>query len=185
MRQTLKLIHNEKGAVLVVALVILGLLMVIGTSITMTSSIELNIARNEKIAKSAFYNAENARILAGRVIRAVFSGTSFNDDDNFDGNTDIILRDGDFPYESIGDGAGDTFSDGTRDMELTGALAARVDVDKVDVSPLPGSSAEFAAGYEGIGTAGSVQVIYQIDSEGTAAPNARSLVQVEYRMLPQ
>lgn len=185
MRKALKRINNENGAVLVVALVILGLLMVIGTSITMTSSIELNIARNEKIAKSAFYNAENARILAGRVIRAVFSGTSFNDDDNFDGNTDIILRDGDFPHESIGDGAGDTFSDGTRDMELTGALAARVDVDKVDVSPLPGSSAEFAAGYEGIGTAGAVQVIYQIDSEGTAAPNARSLVQVEYRMLPQ
>jgi hypothetical protein len=159
-------------------------LMVIGTSITMTSSIELNIARNEKIAKSAFYNAENARILAGRVIRSMFSGTSFNDDDNFDGNPDIILRDGDFAYEEISDGPSDTF-DANSDMELTGALAARVDVDKIDVGPLPGSSAEFAAGYEGTGTAASVQVIYNINSQGTAAPNARSLVQVEYRMLPQ
>jgi type II secretory pathway pseudopilin PulG len=180
----LKQINNEKGAVLVVALVIVGLLMVIGTSITMTSSIELNIARNEKIAKSAFYNAENARILAGRVIRSMFSGTSFNDDDNFDGNPDIILRDGDFAYEEISDGPSDTF-DANSDMELTGALAARVDVDKIDVGPLPGSSAEFAAGYEGTGTAASVQVIYNINSQGTAAPNARSLVQVEYRMLPQ
>jgi hypothetical protein len=150
----------------------------------MTSSIELNIARNEKIAKSAFYNAENARILAGRVIRSMFSGTSFNDDDNFDGNPDIILRDGDFAYEEISDGPSDTF-DANSDMELTGALAARVDVDKIDVGPLPGSSAEFAAGYEGTGTAASVQVIYNINSQGTAAPNARSLVQVEYRMLPQ
>ena len=185
MREALKLINNEKGAVLVVALVIVGLLMVIGTSITMTSSIELNIARNEKVAKSAFYNAENARILAGRVIRAVFSGSSFTDDDNFESNANIILRDGDFPHESIADGSGDAYSDSTRDMELTGSLAANIDVDKVDVSPLPGSSAEFAAGYEGTGTAGAVQVIYQIDSEGTAAANARSLVQVEYRMLPQ
>jgi type II secretory pathway pseudopilin PulG len=184
MREALKLINNEKGAVLVVALVIVGLLMVIGTSITMTSSIELNIARNEKVAQSAFYNAENARILAGRVIGAVFSGSSFNDDDNLDGNPDIILRDGDFPHESIPDGSTDAFSDATRDMELTGALEASVDVDKMDVSPVPGSSAEFAAGYEGTGTAGAVQIIYQINSEGRAAPNARSLVQVEYRMLP-
>ena len=183
MREALKQINNEKGAVLVVALVIVGLLMVIGTSITMTSSIELNIARNEKLAKSAFYNAENARVLASRVIRSMFSGDSYNDDDNFDGNSDIILRDGNFAYEEISDGPSDSF-DANSDMELTGALAARVDVDKIDVGPLPGSSAEFAAGYEGTGTAASVQIIYDINSEGTAAPSARALVQVQYRMLP-
>jgi type II secretory pathway pseudopilin PulG len=183
MRKALRLINNEKGAVLVVALVIVGLLMVIGTSITMTSSIELNIARNEKVAKNAFYNAENARVLAGRVIRSMFSGDAYNDDDNFDGNPDIIIRDGDFAFEQITDGPGDAYG-ATGDMELTGALSALVDVDKINVGFLPGSSAEFAAGYEGTGTAASVQVIYQIDSEGTAAPNARALVQVQYRMLP-
>ena len=175
-------LNNEKGAVLVVSLIIMGLLMVIGTSITMTSSIELNIARNEKVAQSAFYKAENGRILGSRVIRSVFSGSSFNDNDNFEGNLDIILRDGDFPHEAIADA--DTYSDATRDMELTGSLAANIDVDKVSVGPLPGSSAEFASGYEGAGKAGSTQVIYQINSEGQAGLNARSLVRVQYRMLP-
>jgi len=180
MREALRLINNEKGAVLVVALVILGLLMVIGTSITMTSSIELNIARNEKVAKNAFYNAENARILAGRVIRAVFSGSSYSDGNEYETGSDVWVMDGDFPHEEIGD------TDPSTDVRVGTASSplAQVNVDKIDVGPLPGSSAEFAAGYEGAGTAGAVQVIYAMDSEGAAAPNARALVEVEYRMLP-
>ena len=54
-------IDNEKGTVLVVALIVLGLLMVIGTAITMSSSIELKIARNEKVGQNAFYRAESGR----------------------------------------------------------------------------------------------------------------------------
>lgn len=176
----MKPINNEKGAVLVVALVIVGLLMVIGTSITMTSSIEMNIARNEKIAKSAFYNAENARVLAGRIIQAVFSGSSYSDGDEYETLSDVWVMDGDFPLEEIGD------TDPSADVRVGSASSplAQVNVDKINVGPLPGSSAEFATGYEGPGTAGAVQVIYAMDSEGTAAPNARALVEVEYRMLP-
>lgn len=181
MRDALRRIHNEKGAVLVVALVIVGLLMVIGTSITMTSSIELNIARNEKVAKNAFYNAENARVLAGRVIRTVFSGSTYADGNEYETGSDVWVMDGDFPHEDIGD------TDQSSDVRVGTASSplALVNVNKLDVGPLPGSSAEFAAGYEGTGTAASIQVIYHIDSEGRAEPNARAQVQVQYRMLPQ
>jgi hypothetical protein len=179
----LKQVNNEKGAVLVVSLVILGLLMIIGTSITMTSSIELNIARNEKVAQGAFYEAENARILASKIIRSVFSGSSYSDGDEYETGSDVWALDGDFPHEAIDDP--DTRA-GTPDVRLgtAGSPQAFVDVDKDRVGPLPGGSAEFAAGYEGSGKAGSMQVIYVMDSEGREAPNAVSRVQVEYRMLP-
>lgn len=168
---------------LVVALIILGLLMVMGTSITMTSSIELKIARNEKVAKTAFYRAENARILASRIMRFIFSGSSYTDGDECETGSNVFVMDGDFPHEDITET--DTYT-GAPDVRVGAASSpdALVDVDKVSVGPLPGSSDEFGSGYEGTGKSGSIQVIYQIVSEGRAAPNAISRVQVEYRMLP-
>ena len=178
----MKPINNERGAVLVVALIIMGVLMVIGTTITMTTSIELNIARNEKVAKTAFYRAEGGRIIAGRVLRSLVGGEEYNDNDNFEANADITIRDGDFEMEEIGDP--DTAS-GSPDVELSGSLSANVNVDKLDTLPLPGYSAEFASGYEGVGKAGGVQVIYEIDSIGSEPSGATSQVQVQYRVIPQ
>lgn len=179
----MKPINNEKGAVLVVALIIMGVLMVIGTTITMTSSIELNIARNEKMAKTVFYRAENGRVTAAMAAEtAAWGDTVFADDDNFEGNTDIIIRDGDFIMEAIGDA--DSAS-GTPDVEMTGSLSASIDVDKLSVEPLPGSSAEFASGYEGAGKMGAVQVMCQIDSIGSGFGSATSRLLVEYRLVPQ
>lgn len=167
---------------LVVALIIVGLLAVIGTAVTMTTSIELKIARNEKVAQTAFHRAEGGRILAGRVLRSLVGGTAYNDGDSFEGNADIAVMDGDFEMEEIGDP--DTASD-SPDVQMTGSLLANVNVDKLDVSPLPGSSAEFASGYEGVGKAGAVQIMYHIDSIGSTSSGAVSEVEVEYRIIPQ
>ena len=52
------LITNEDGTVLVISLVILALLTVIGIAVTTTSSIELQIAGNQKSATESFYRAE-------------------------------------------------------------------------------------------------------------------------------
>lgn len=49
---------NEKGAVLVTALLIMAVLSLIGAAATMTSSIEMNIAGNQKTSTQAFYVAE-------------------------------------------------------------------------------------------------------------------------------
>ena len=49
---------NEKGTILVVSILILAVLSLIGAAATMTSSIEMNIAGNQKTSKEAFYAAE-------------------------------------------------------------------------------------------------------------------------------
>jgi hypothetical protein len=53
--------NNEQGSVLVVSLILLVLLTTIGISASRTTSIELQIAGNEKAHKQAFYTAEAAR----------------------------------------------------------------------------------------------------------------------------
>lgn len=178
----MKPINNERGAVLVVALIIMGILMVIGTAITMTTSIELNIARNEKVAKTAFYRAENGRVLAAMAAESAAWGTVYENDDIFEENADIIIRDGDFIMEDMEDV--DTAS-GSPDIQMTGSLSASVDVDKLSIEPLPGSSAEFGSGYEGAGKMGAVQIISRIDSIGSGPGSATSRVLVEFRLVPQ
>jgi Tfp pilus assembly protein PilX len=184
MREALKQINNEKGVVLVVALIILGLLMVIGTSITMTSSIELNIARNEKVAKTAFYRAENARVIAGMALRSAEGGTTWANGDNFGGNPLITMADGSFYTEGFD--VSNTLDDvsSSPDMQMTGMLWADVDIDKIEVGPAPGASAEFGSGYEGTGHEGMIQAIYQVDSVGHEPSGALAQVRLEYRILP-
>lgn len=178
----MKPINNEKGAVLVVALVITGLLMVIGTAIVMTSTIELNIARNEKAAQTAFYRAENGRVIAAEVTESAAWGIEYNDNDNFEGNPDITITDGDFIMEDNNDA--DTPS-ASPDVHMTGSLAADVDIDKLSTQPLPGNAAKFATGYEGAGKMGAVQIRCQIDSFGTGSDSAGSHIRTQYRLVPQ
>jgi len=60
--------HNEDGFVLVATLVILMLLVILGISTTTNTSIELQIAGNDKVYKQNFYQAEGgAYTEAGRV----------------------------------------------------------------------------------------------------------------------
>ena len=178
----MKPINNEKGAVLVVSLIVMGVLTVIGTAITMMSSIELNIARNERMAKSAFCAAEDGRVIASMALQSSAWGTEYSDGDNFEGNAEITIADGDFMTEALNDSDNPTDSP---DVQMTGSLLASADVDKLGTSPLPGSAAEFGAGYEGAGTSSSLQVFYEIDSIGRGPAGAVSQVIVEYRLIPQ
>lgn len=178
----MKPINNEKGAVLIVALVITGLLMVIGTAIVMTSTIELNIARNEKAAQTAFYRAENGRVIGAEVSESAAWGIDYSDGDNFEGNANITIADGDFIMEDMNDSDPASTSP---DVHMTGLLAADVDIDKLSTEPLPGNAMKFATGYEGAGKMGSVQIICTIDSFGRGPNSATAHVQTEYRLVPQ
>jgi hypothetical protein len=175
---------DEKGAILVIAMIIMGVLVVIGTSITMNSSIELNIARNDKVHKTAFYRAENGRVVAVEVIGDADGGTTWSDGDSFDGNANITLLDGDFYTEGFDVSNTVDHVNTSPDLRLSANLDADVDIDKTEVAPLPGGSAEFGAGYEGVGHEGMVQAIYKLDSIGEEPTGAKARVTLEYRLLP-
>lgn len=57
--RVLSKLKEEDGSIIVIALVVLALVTVIGISSTNTTSVELQIAANEKFQKIAFYSAES------------------------------------------------------------------------------------------------------------------------------
>jgi len=182
-----KPINNEKGTVLVVALIIMGLLAVIGTAIMMTTSIELKIAQNERESKTAFYRAENGRVIAAMVSEAAAWGIDFVDGSNFEDVPDIKVMDGDFIMEAfdIDNSADQVTGDPDVRVEEDGFLSAEVDVDKLSTALLPGSSAEFAAGYEGAGASAGVMTILRMDSIGSEPTGARASIRVQYMLIPR
>ena len=57
---------NEKGSVIIVALIMLSLLSLIGISATRSSEIEVRVADNQRNHKIAFYSAETARVYVAK-----------------------------------------------------------------------------------------------------------------------
>jgi len=62
------LVRNEDGSVMVISIVILALLTIIGIAVTTTSSIELQIAGNDRIYKENFYLAEGAAMMLAQIL---------------------------------------------------------------------------------------------------------------------
>jgi hypothetical protein len=184
-----KPINNEKGTVLVVALIIMGLLAIIGTAVMMTTSIELKIARNERVSKTAFYRAENGRVIGAMASEAAAWGIDYADGANFEDNEDIKIMDGDFIMEAFDLDPNDPIDEvavapDVR-VEEDGHLSAELDIDKLSTGLLPGSSAEFAAGYEGAGASSGVMTIISVDSIGEEPTGARAHIKVQYMLIPR
>jgi len=68
MKKITNTLNNEQGFVLVAALMMLMILLVIGIAATNTTTIELQISGNDKLAKQTFYQAEGVVAEAVRVI---------------------------------------------------------------------------------------------------------------------
>jgi PilX N-terminal len=75
-----KQIHNERGFVLITSLLIMLVLTIIGISVTTNTSIELQIAGNDKINKKTFYEAEGGAVLGTEIVEQSFNcPTGFNE----------------------------------------------------------------------------------------------------------
>ncbi len=175
---------------LVVALIIMGVLAVIGTSIIITSSIELNIAQNDKVAKTAFYRAENGRVIAAMVAEAAAWGIDYSDGDEFEvTGSDIFVLDGDFIMEAFDLDPDDPIDEVSVDPDVRvlegGIQSADLDIDKRSTSLLPGASAEFGSGYEGAGAAGGMQTRMLVTSIGSEPSGATARVVVHYMLIPR
>ena len=100
------LLNNERGSVLIIAVLMLVLLTIIGISATNTTTTDLQIAGNEKTHRIAFYAAESG-IEAGR---AVLNGLKNADSGNWDnllaGNDLVGQPSGTTTLDAVLDSAG-------------------------------------------------------------------------------
>lgn len=172
--------ENERGSVLVIALLMLVFLTLIGISATMTSQIEIQIARNEEFHKEAFFNADSGVYATPKIIRRTlddgvqptYAGVTY-----LEAGSAALFR------ELMGYDPQDT----AKDVRLVvGGFNVDVDVQRLRQQIIAGGGAEFAAGAEGIGvgTVGGVAIIYGMDSLGAGPAASQSNVLAEYRYVP-
>lgn len=79
MRQRLRGLGNEDGSALLVGLLVLMLASFIGIAAVTTSTIEVEVAGNDKTHKQNFYRAEGAAVLAAQQLENEKDQTELND----------------------------------------------------------------------------------------------------------
>lgn len=175
---------QERGAILVVALVLMIALMMMGSLAVMITIAERNISRNHKMAKEAFYLADSGYPLAVRIIDGIIQSNlpvppGLVTDENlsnevmdyFKGNTDLNDKDADSPRDS---------------PDIKTSLLkqqVRIDIDRTSTTLLCGGSAEFGSGGEGAGYGGqaSKKILFKINSQGQVQGGGLSNVIAVYR----
>jgi len=146
-------LNNEKGSVLIIAVMFLMLLTVLGIFATTTSTIEVQISGNDKINKMVFYAAD--------------SGTHYVAVNPALYNTDNLDKDDPFPF---------SFSFPDPDTAATYSLLDNLKVNG-NVTYLGKSQMPAGTGY----SAGTVFAInYQLKSTGTGPNNGSSIVEAGF-----
>jgi hypothetical protein len=177
-------LRDERGAVLATALLIMIALALIGAAALITSTMELDISRNERLAKESFYVADGGTTLSPLIIEEAIEDRALPilDDVTMNGNflSEIM------GYATNNDKDTDTPNNNPDvSMELNEKDMA-VDIDRIATQILAGGAAEFAGGYEGIGVgaaSGGIAIFYRVDSQGSAIATSRSQVETYYRKI--
>lgn len=73
-KKSLKTINNEKGMVLVVVVLILGVLVLLGSTAIMSTTTDMKISGNYKVGSQAFYIADAGIERARNLLRSSYSG---------------------------------------------------------------------------------------------------------------
>lgn len=154
---------DQKGAVLMVTMMILLILTVLGVAAISTTTSELRIAANAKFQTLCFYGADGgARMYEPILKSALYNRTLTVAPPVTDPNllNELLQR-------SPNDGATDDAINSPDLSTTVGGMTVGVDIDVVSPVMLAGGSAEFASGYEGIGASlasGGSAEEYQVTS---------------------
>ena len=169
-------LKNEEGSALVLALLILVLLTLLGIAVTRQSAVELQIAGNYKVHKTAFHHADSGTYATPKLIADCIQADQDVGGINYLGGADTFYREimGFDPY------------DAARDVRYTmSGFDIDVDVNRVGARNIAGGGVEFASGAEGIGvgSSGGVAILYDVDSLGNGPANSRSIIVSAYRLV--
>jgi hypothetical protein len=189
-------LKDETGSVLIVALMIVVLLTIIGISASTTSTIDIQIAGNEKLYKIAFYAADGGTELAHELLEeniccpTGFSNSIINGEIAIEGDDDI--NDSPIPLafwqnETLSgsvDDVDDTLRHAYFPSGYTGSDPHTNLTFNGNTQLSTGSALQMAAGYEGKGkgTAGAGgYILYDIYSQHKGRGGSESTVTIQWR----
>jgi len=178
---------KEEGMVLVIAVFITLALVVIGSLATMQTNVELDIAKNDRFGKEAFFVADAGTPITTKVLKEMIFNEGINTSNypglTFDTNLLNEVRNYHEDDSDLNDKDIDT-PDNTPDIETT--VSNRdldIDVDWRLRKAGPGGSLLFAMGYEGVGadrSHGGVKIYYDINAKGKASGNTTAKIGAVY-----
>ena len=180
---------NEKGFILVTAMVVLLLLVLIGIGAMRTSSIEVLIAGNDKFHKEAFYSADSGVYLTPKLITLArdagadpvagaqitlwgVDGTTASDGTRFYNETMGFVQDATALDQDF--------------MVQVGMMPVNVDIAHTGSRQMVGGGAEFGMGAAGVGagSAAGVWIGYTLTATGQSPKSSVSVVSASYRYVP-
>ena len=178
---------KEEGMVLVVAVFITLALVVVGTLASMQTNVELDIAKNDRFGKEAFFIADAGTPITTKVLKEMLLNEGINTSNypglTFDTNLLNEVRNYHEDDSDLNDKDIDT-PDNTPDIETT-VLGRELDID-VDWrlrKSGAGGSLLFAMGYEGVGadrSHGGVKIYYDIEAKGEVSGNTTAKISTVY-----
>jgi len=189
--------RNEKGAVLVVAIFVIMALVVVGSLAVMVTNVELDISRNDRFGKEAFFIADAGCPISTKVLKDMilnegidYSGPSYlkYTEHNIFFDSYIFLNKVRNYYDPETEpGLNDKRVDSPDNMpDITAEVSGRdisIDVDWRHRKSGAGGSLLFAMGYEGIGadrSHGGVKIYYDITTKGKVSKNTTAEIMAVY-----
>ena len=188
--------RNEDGSVLVAAVLFMIILTLIGMAAMNTSTVEKQIAANDKSKKIVFHVADSgvyavpklisecisaeAQVAANGIEYLDPSGDRFAVPDNVPGDN----PNSDF-YEQITDQVPYNNAKDVR-IDIDGNTnTVEVDVERTGTVILAGGGAEFGTGAEGLGynSSGSRALLFRQDSFGVGPQDSASNIIAPYRLI--
>ena len=193
-------LQDEQGFVLVVALLVMVVLTILGIAATTNTSIELQIAGNDKVHQATFYESEAGAMLGSELLEQNFGCPGGFSNSGIAGpvwariltmasNPTIVpdtmvvnLADPAYPaanYDAAYSLTGVALTAGVLPAQDFGYLYFG-STTKV----LPGGALQMAAGYEGKGKAaaqGGAEILSDIYSQFKGLTNSESIVRIQWR----
>nr|NJM02671.1 hypothetical protein [Desulfobacula sp.] len=195
--------NNENGYALLGTLLILVLLIVIGMAATTNTSLEIQIAGNDRIHKETFYQADGGTQIGIRLVEesignvgpfTALDADGILIDPDSPNNTILIVDPALVDNEDLTRNQ-NTMSDTARDLAyFPGGYDAALPDPNISThtniiadgvtSTVAGAGLQMLAGYEGKGkgtAGGGGQILYSIYSQHMGRSQSESVVKVEWR----
>lgn len=181
----MKTLNNEKGTILVTMLLLMVIVTLVGVMAINTSTVDIQISGNLKRSSTAFASAEAGIDIAIPIIESTFilgqlstSSTTVTTTISFPsgfGSTATLDTTDAVGLGAEINGGNDYYTDTATtgaDIVITNlnGVTVNVDIDRLYVYQLSGTSLESWSGGEGSGigsASGGVAVLYRIDSQGS------------------
>jgi type IV pilus assembly protein PilX len=188
-------LNNEQGAVLVITMLIMVLCTLVGIAAVTTSTIEQQIAGNDRLQKLAFYNCDGGTELARELLEQNLEDPGGFTPTEADGgaiiNNEVFIEPGSLTFWNNKSDAVTEPSDTNRDFCMpppaniaAGAPHTNVNVETIDIVPVKGAAQQLTSEYEGKGhgqAASGTMRIYDIFSQREGMNNSTARVRLQWR----